>query len=140
MGAGDAMASYAGSFRNGAADAAAFDRAERAERWLPVLREYQAERAAALGVQPRPDPDLLLMIDEAPEEASVDDLREQVDLALSWPASLPPPSPRVFYQMPGFGLGFGSTAMWITDWIDYCALWLLRRRLPPRPPARPRLL
>ena len=139
MGAEVAMASYAGSVRNSPADAAAFDRAERSERWLPVLREYQSQRAAALGVEPRPDPDLLLMIDEADGEATIDDLREQVDLALSWPASLPPPGPRASYQMPGFGLGIGSTAMWITDWIDYCVLWLLRRRLPPRPPARPTL-
>ena len=134
------MASYAGSFRNGAADAAAFDPAERAQRWLPVLREYQAERAAALGVKPRPDPDLLMMIDEASGEASVDDLREQVDLALSWPASLPPPGPRASRPMPGIGLGLGSTAMWLTDWLDYAVLRFLMRRSPPRPPARPELL
>ena len=134
------MASYAGSFRNGTADAAAFDRAERSERWLPVLREYQAQRASALGVEPRPDSDLLMMIEEAEEEASVDDLHEQVDLALSWPAHLPPPGPDAYYELPGIGLGIGTTAMWATDWIDYVVLRLLRRRLPPRPPARPRLL
>ena len=140
MGTEDVMASYAGSFRNGAAETAAFDRAERAERWLPLLREYQAGRAAALGVEPRSDPDLLLMIDEASDEAELDDLRELVDLALSWPVSLPPPGPRVSRQMPGFGLGLGSIAMWLTDWLDYAVLRFLMRRSPPRPPARPELL
>lgn len=108
--------------------------------WLPALRDHQIRRAEDLGVEARGDADLILMIREAGEDATLADLEAQVDLALSWPASLPPPGPDASYQMPGFGLGFGSTAMWITDWIDYCALRLLRRRLPPRPPARPRLL
>ena len=137
MGTEGVMASYAGSFRNGVAETAAF---ERAERWLPLLREYQAGRAAALGVEPRSDPDLLLMIDEASDEAELDDLRELVDLALSWPASLPPPGPRASRQMPGLGLGLGSTAMWLTDWLDYAVLRFLMRRSLPRPPARPELL
>ena len=108
--------------------------------WLPALRDYQTLRAEDLDVEARGDADLILMIREAGEDATLADLEGQIDLALSWPASLPPPGPNASYQMPGFGLGFGSTAMWITDWIDYCALRLLRRRLPPRPPARPRLL
>ena len=108
--------------------------------WLPALRDYQTRRAEDLDVEARGDADLILMIREAGGDATLADLRAQVDLALSWPASLPPPGPDASYQMPGFGLGLGSTAMWITDWIDYCVLRLLRRRLPPRPPAWPRLL
>lgn len=141
MGAEGAMATFsdyaAGESARGSSRSAA---EARISAWLPALRDYQTRRAEDLGVEARGDADLILMIREAGGDATLADLEAQIDLALSWPASLPPPGPDASYQMPGFGLGLGSTAMWITDWIDYCALRLLRRRLPPRPPARPRLL